>query len=555
MKISCLQDFDKLILNHIITEETVPQLISFSNIIKDLNNATIVYNSLNQQQQDIFLNVLKFINSDEYFYLIDAPPGTGKTFLTVAIIFSCSLPSMYLAYSNELINQLQPAHFVFKNTICKNFMQKLNISFETWKHLIGKNFDDNKSTIETIISRSAKDCVKIYFVDEYTVLNPWTFYILSLYAKKNDSKIIFTGDRYQLGAIRKTRFHNALNYALLSYIIKEHNVSSLTANIRQQNDITFCEKLNDLKNYVVNNHNVDKEIPINFDVKFKLYCLFKTKFHANPDYKNIYMASFYKTIKNRLSKLKPWCEKNGIEYQTAKVLNANTRKFIEPVNSNKFESELTLIVGFKYYWIHSKSIKYIVTLRAIDEHELLIEIDKDLSIKNIIRTDIRNFMHPEILPIIYAQNDEPFSRKDPVFLQFPLKNLYFSYHSVQGLTLSNIGLDMNIDASSFNAIYVGLSRLNNESQLNLLESLDVLNLAVTYLKNDTFYYKIDPNNYSQYKTVCFKEITNREFFNSRCGNFKILKQIYLEKKIIDETQLDKFTEQQKLKKLCLSVFE
>jgi len=106
------------------------------------------------------------------------------------------------------------------------------------------------------------------------------------------------------------------------------------------------------------------------------------------------------------------------------------------------------------------------------------------------------------------------------FYQFPLTPLYTStYHNAQGLTI-NTQIDVNISKSTCESVYVGLSRIKDEKQLNKIECDQLRSLEYTQQQNDEFYYIINEQLPKDFKEIfSIKQQQNKT-------NYKIKRTLY-----------------------------
>ena len=115
--------------------------------------------------------------------------------------------------------------------------------------------------------------------------------------------------------------------------------------------------------------------------------------------------------------------------------------------------------------------------------------------------------------------------------QFPLSPLYIStYHNAQGLTL-NCNIELDLQYTTCESIYVGLSRIQTGAQLKRIHVSDqqLVDLEQTATFNDEYIYS------NRCTGRVFTETTDKlEFEKNSTKNLKIKKSLY----VVRESDID-----------------
>lgn len=484
----------------------------------------IIINSLSIKQQEIFINIHKSLqNPAGSFNVVDAGPGTGKTFLIAMLLLSYSEDVLYMVYSKRLMNILNVIQFNGDaKTCCKSLMDMLNIKYYDAKYLwscTNSTFQEKCSNIYKKVENitNTELMYSLYILDEDSVVSPWHIYFLFCLGSLYNKHVLFMGDRYQQNSINKTNYHNQSNYSLICSI-KNIHVLNLHERIRQQTDVEFINILENISN-IFKSYNLNVEIKFNFALKYKIFNLLCKHFILKENFDTLFISQYHQEIKKRLCRYEKYIIDNKISYTRAPFMLKIKDKFIKAeIKENvKFLNYIVLVKNKRYIYNPTAEFQYIIELIDFDEEKnyIIAKNLNNLEIIKIHRIRIQSFFIPEEYLVLL-----------PVGLyQFPIKPLISTYHGAQGLTIHNDNIELDLDCSTLNSFYVGITRITERKQLQKIHTKDLSSLIITLTKNDDYYYRISSLYNGLLAELVFLETTKVSEFNSQVifRNIKIKK--------------------------------
>lgn len=465
--------------------------------------SSLVLQVLTTKQRKIVCSLLTLFSSQQSSVsLIDAPPGTGKTFLIAAFSLLLRDKLTYTAYSNNLAASMENMLTITSLTTCKMMMNIFKTNFMGTKSLwsskrhnnnINKQLHELYMTIKAANLQTHQICV----VDEYTILSPWQIVSFYLIAQEKQWHIIFIGDKNQLSSIEKTISHSYNNFPIAK--ILSTKVFTLATIMRQQ-DVWFAAKIVKLTELLNEPMTWNR-----FGQRFEIFKMFVSNFFVETCTKGLYIAARHREITKRIMDISEITKDHGARknYYADDLRN---------VPCSKFPTYLLLIVGHFYVYTNKANIKELVLLERIESNNI-IHIKCGNKILKLGKTALReNFMVPEHIAWLRTVSNSRLS-------QFPLKFFAHTFHAVQGLTLEDSShIELNVDSCLF-SIYVALSRVRHGHQVKRLYSRDLHSFMVTHFFDDDFFYKVATLN----KEV-FLKLKNYILSNDRSKNIpEILK--------------------------------
>ncbi len=531
----------------------------------------LVMNSLSSEQMNVLVRIHDLITRCEKdgvgsCVLLDASPGTGKTFLISALSLTLADRGLYVVYSNNLASSMAAVNNLKTMTNCKFLMDYFRISFMKAKYMWNSRyFTTIGDQLFTLVDNMRKTDIclgsefQIVILDEYTIVSPWQILMYYLVCRLQKIVVMFSGDKNQLNSIDKTYSHQDTNFKI-GRIISDDNVFKLTKFMRQDNDLPFGEKIMKITAAL---EDPEFFIDCKLSHKYLIFTLFPENFFKPVDYTALFLAQHHRSVTNRI-----------LNYVNNKPNDINKTMFLsyyhdslKNVPISKFPTYLLLILNNYYIYTDSVGIKHVVQLIkiVINEEDEVVAVFIQFSNNKVLRlvpvglSD--TFMVPEHTAWL-RQVATNTSRSSPL-RQFPLKFFAYTYYAAQGLTLSKERIELDID-TNLNSVYVGLSRVKCSAQINRLHTEDVMSILVTAYFNDQYYYKLsvkalgipvrerlainvlnwmkDPNSemirIPELEAIQFDAVKSLAMFNfNNVTNMKILRNQNRNKQLEHKTQL------------------
>lgn len=482
----------------------------------------ILYKQLNEVQKKCFLDIHCDISSNPHsITLLDSRPGTGKSHLMATFGMSCKPNILFVVYKQELVDYMNQIPYWDCYTAAKFKIKLFQLS--SYKNFFSK-FDTPNPSINDILARifvltkmidtKFINGYDIFIIDEYTVLNPEMVLVFCFMAIVYNKHILFSGDKCQQNSIDKSSQSSGVsNFYMVNAIASR--VMSLTRSVRCTDD-SYNAKLDEFRLMLENSGN--GATPMNYIYGYKLYELFRDNFYRDNVFENgCYFAIHHKMLTTYTKKFKDHLVSKNIKFGMSHIKNDSEDSFV-PEHDEKFFYSLILVPGMTYIFNKKKdpNISYgQYKLREYTDDSLIIQDPNTHKTYTIRRTRISV---DNILDTLYDKLCVSF--KGP-FYQFPLSPLYTStYHNAQGLTIQS-DIDLNVSRATCESVYVGLSRIKLQRQLNKLEydERHLMSFEYTHKQNDEYAYLINDLN----KIDSFKEVTN--FNTNKTKNIKIKKHL------------------------------
>lgn len=497
--ISYLNKYTAVNYEHLITQKSTLYK-SFTNEAKSQlaysllqNNQTLVYNLIHQILS-ASLSIEGSLNGvcikNPQTILLDSQPGTGKTFLIQAMSITFPWITNIIVYRNNLNDQFKQLKTIHSKTSCKFIMDIYTLHFNEAKNYFNDlpTLEDMMFYIYSLILKIDLGDMKLLILDEYTVVSPWFALLLFIACKINNVNFMMTGDKDQHNTINSTKYHKLNNYSFLSLLV--NNRLQLKQQMRIE-DIQYYNIVLILKQLISIEDDIEENVANNMNILFQLYQLLKPKFFIAPKYAGVvYLTQFHKNIKKRLLCIQNWMSKNKIEYKEAPFFQTVDHKLVPlliDTDNLKFLPYLLLGVGLNYYDEEDN----LVTLISIEKDCIIVKKANDANEKPYpvyieSQTPSKHYMPNEQFDWVrsYITNEHS------AVYQYPLKYDCKTYHSVQGQTLKSEEIEIDMDTTSANSIYVALTRITKAPQLYACRTKNLASLMYTDYKNDDYYYKL-----------------------------------------------------------------
>lgn len=429
-----------------------------------------------------------------FFGVLNSRSGTGKSTLMGALACSLLTPILFVVYSNALKENAASLHAnITARTTCTFIMHTLNLTYNKAKCVF--NSPQSQTMCEIfrdlyklltnfkLIQCNEDDFAVPYLLvfDEYTVMQPLMIVFLHMLSQHYNLNILMVGDANQQKAIRASVYHRMNNMHLLS------ELATFNIRLTKQMRITDQEYLSIIQ--IIESHLDEKNdnIRMDFHEKFLLYSLLAVNFHTPECTTAMYLTSTHKRMKDRIYRCYLRSVEEGRAIVKAQYCNKKGPAGFEAVAlpaDYKYAPLLLLIQGYPY-------VKYSETSKCEDVVHFRRKVsDTVIEVLNATTNKIEHLQRIAINQ--YNTIDELRAWLTPrgARFQYPLRFFANTYYSAQGLTLDKCDIELDLDDTTMNAVYVGLTRLRERHRLKRLHTGELYSLAYTAVKNDEYYYKV-----------------------------------------------------------------
>lgn len=288
-------------------------------ILTNTEKSKLTLAILNDGQRSVVYDILEKLSCsfnpsgilvDPTVVLLDAPSGTGKSFL-IDCLYLCMrfVTSTVIARNKTLLKNICTVEELTTQTTCKFIMQYLNMTYEEAIHA----FKDSYATIEELnefIARVVGNCTNwdfnLLIIDEYSMESPLLLTVLLIIAQKEHVNVLIIGDIKQQNTLTPSKFHCDTNYNLLKVIPNIH-ICKLTEQMRIKD-----QDLNDIIEGIKGFINIDNSgnVKNTFELQYYIFTKLKSKFSKTGNIlKDTYLTDTHKNIKTRVQQLKTYAKK------------------------------------------------------------------------------------------------------------------------------------------------------------------------------------------------------------------------------------------------------
>ncbi|CAH0393287.1 unnamed protein product [Bemisia tabaci] len=457
---------------------------------------------LNADQRNIFDYVLSHPGR---IVLVQAGPGTGKTFTMLAIAQACTKPVKVVIYKRDLLIPFR--HCAVQYTVAKFCMMLFDLNFMAYKAL-DKQLASNVSVEELIISiggllrlalkniaHTVDDC-EILIIDEHTLIPKIIMFVILLICRIRPLTLIISGDRNQLQNI-----HNSIHArGISSYEIIEsfadrvfslrHNErctdSRYSALVDYASKFSSSKKLDEFAYAFVSAIFYDR---LTIDAKI-------TDTHLASCHKTLTETVMYLTMNNQIPVSFYYIyatpqvaqgQVRGVPSSIRGLYNPDAFRgyFSKEKSCPKFLPYLPLVIGGRYF-VQTFSENSIATLIYFDQSNIgNEEVHMKTSQNEILKFkkgDCRAVMFEEHVNYILNGGDEASDYVNTrsgrgLVYNFPIYPAnVMSIHMCQGRTINN-DIDLMLENCSYEQLYVAFSRVTQRSKFSRVRIYDTL----TYL--------------------------------------------------------------------------
>lgn len=460
---------------------------------------------LNHYQRKVYNDIQKLLdeNGKNTIITIDTPSGTGKTTLLCSLALD-NEHVKFLTFRKDQASQIRKAG-INAYTYLSFVMHHFNLSYESALEMLRLCSQTNIDELYTLLVYSKKfvqESTKIIILDMYTVPSPKLLLLLYIVSIKCNLHLIFAGNSTQLGAIRKSAFHDGSNF----HVIQEFTdvmVNKLDKNMRAR-EKSFDQKIT-LFYKILRKYKPAGDVPFRFNLRYALYTICREKYFASDRFDNIYIAQTHRQLTSRLLRFIDYLNLNGLAYLQAPFYYQG-RNGLQPVtlkrknDRNKFLPYLLLVEGYKYIYINEEGVHHVVILDKIlhdpstNAHSLLIRLaDDNHSMPIEIVACKLNYY--QILPAYREWLLKDATSIGSLF-QFPLRPYtVLTYHATLGRTIEQEDVELNIDCMLANYPYIGLCSVRYYDNIHKIhDERNLPNYVITeYMEeerdDDNYYYR------------------------------------------------------------------
>lgn len=508
------------------------------------------YEKLNEKQKRIFNYIEERERDGENFcILVQAPPGTGKTFTMMTIAYNWEPKVCVVIYKKDLLSQFAYT----KNyllTVCKFFMCIFNLKYHEWvsldKQLCRKlNCEQFLNILIGLLRRAViPKCFhdKILIMDEYTIVPKLILYLFLLLCKIYNLKVVFCGDKNQLQNIHNSKYTVEMSSfeIVLNFSTKMFDLS--------KNERCLDENFNEIIKFV-SKYSCEKLLD-KFAFCF-LSAIFSKKMLTPSQPEDTILASTHSTlaeaIHKKVLKHNICCSFyfiNGMSVKSENKQNiqgkliANEmyqpivrKNFTNSNNVDKYLPYIPLIINAPYY-VQTFSEKSICFLANYDSVKKIVYMKRNLE-----ETDDKKFLsfHRETCNDVLFPNhlywilngglgdSFLFKASAGKIYNYPIYPAFLvTKHMCQGRTLTgNVHIILSKTQSNYQSTYVALSRVREKKQINRIQMPNgtsflfsaLINFASEFINKDELtaddlIEKFEnENNYKFFNLLSFKDKT------------------------------------------------
>lgn len=487
-------DFDSL-PPKTISANAIFNAISFNKSESDLEKKIYTEERLNKEQKEIFRYMF---DNPKSMVLVQAGPGTGKTFTMLTLAHAWKKPVSVVIYKHDLLHTFQ--HCARRFTVAKLFMTVFKIYFPVYVGL-ELQLSGRMSAIQFVIAvvsllRRAKLPHilgnSIVILDEYTVIPKPLLFILLLLLKYHKIGTVICGDKNQLQNI-----HNSSHTGQCSSYHIATALADRTFNLTK-NERCGDADYNDLVDYV-SRFSSDKRLD-KFGYALAA-ALFHRKFMTESSITDTHLASHHRDLTNTVhmmtintaapvsfylinaSGVQDESRVKGVRQQNGFYLPNVTLDYIKNLATDKYLPYLPLIVGCRYF-VDDYSEYSQATLVSVDAVNGTVDLKYDnghsITVRKQNCNDVMFEKHRR-----YLLNNGDDEGRDGVgkLYNYPIYMAnVMSIHMCQGRTIRN-NVDIILNESTYQGFYVSMSRVTTPKQITRVILPDIPSHLVSTVIN------------------------------------------------------------------------
>lgn len=475
-----------------------PKKVKKNHVRERIANTSYDSARLNQEQKEIFnyMHVNRH-NPNGNIVLVQAGPGTGKTFTMLSLTVTWASPVEVIIFKNDLLNIFSKCG-ASTMSVTRFLMEAFDLSYMQYRSF-EVQLNKNVSVYDFILIfvgllRNFK-CLKrnaFYIFDEYTFISKPMLLIILMYLKIYKRNAIFCGDKNQLQSIRKC------NHLLSSSFDIVHN---------------FADKV-----FELNKNERCKDADYDAEIKYVSQFINDKTIESQPFMMVLCSNLFHDKIINRskmtdtvlgfrhrqiAQEIHSWFTNN--DFDASKVLcsfyyivtevgedenNVNGERveksnvfvpkaWLEYKEKNfqvdKFLPYVPLIEGNYYFYQTFSEYSVVLLKKILNSEEVVIELNngQEKIVGKVKCNDVLFTEHKEFL----------LGRGKGYLYNFDLyPSFYMSIHMCQGRTIRNV-ISVSLEHATNRALYVAISRVSDKNQINRISLPKSLFLSASTIYN------------------------------------------------------------------------
>lgn len=444
--------------------------------------------NLNEEQRKIFEHVK---NNPGSLTIIQAGPGTGKTFTLLTITHWLNVPKCVIIYKHDLLELFRTSASTM--TVAKFMMNLLDVRNLMSFSAIEQQLSSIKSAYEfatnflALFSTSDLTRVELDFhpdmliiIDEYTVIpKVYLFLIITILQNYNIS-VVLCGDKNQLHNIHNSRYTKCSSFDLAEWF--RGKVFTLSVNERCK-DKTY----NGIIEYVSQYSSSERMNEFGYAI---MSMVFTNQMFNLPEYNCIHMASTHRQITQMVHSavLREDVQREMYAIDRSRVRHraGEEFEFVECVDEKNKDLALKMPNGLYMpycvqHYINTDDPGKFLPYLPLNLHSwYYVEKHSETCIGQLIKYDsLRRYVvllmnDGHLLELYPTYNDKALFAEHRTYILGGQKGSVFNYpiyptnimsfYKCQGCTIcQDISLDMS--SATFQGMYVALSRVQSPTQI------------------------------------------------------------------------------------------
>lgn len=432
--------------------------------------------NLNEEQKQIYLYMCANTSA---MVLIQAGPGTGKTFTQLTLAHAWTKDVRVIIFKHDLLHTFR--HCASRHTVTSFCMSVWGLRYPAWcgleRQLSGRMSGNQFiSCVVGLLRRSrlpAMAAGTIVLLDEYTVIPKPILFALLMLLKRHRIGTVISGDKNQLQNI-----HNSMHMGQCS----SYDIAAAFA------DRTFALSKNERCSDVEYNCLVDYVSRYSSDKKLDKFgyalaaALFHRKFMTESAITDTHLAAHHRTLTGIVHMMTvnesiPFSfhfinaaavvdksRVQGVHQSNGLLLPSVTLKYIQTGAPDKYLPYTPLVVGCRYF-IKEHSEHSQCTLESVDEARETVTVRRDNGKRTTVgKENCNDVMFDRHRRFMLSGGDDTVEGGGQLY-NYPIYMAnVMSIHMCQGRTIRN-AIDIVLNDSTYQGLYVSMSRVTSPQHI------------------------------------------------------------------------------------------